>query len=88
VASAATRKVLAGGLNAMRGRFDNGVNSCPSEAGLLLSQGCVDFFSGQSEWNEDGLAASAVVGRQARQAVAAIDELFDCKEQESILRYR
>ena len=86
VAAAAAAKVWAGGLDAVRRRLDDGFNGRPGKSLLLFGKGSLDFFSAQDEGNEHGFAASAVVGGQAGQAVAAIDQLFDCKEQEMILR--
>ena len=97
VAAAAAGEVRAGGLDAVRGRLDDGVNSRAREAGLLLGEGSLDFFSGQDEGDEHCLAACAdvIVGRdggvrgggKTGQAVAAVDQLFDCEEQELILRH-
>lgn len=101
VAAAAAREVGAGGRNAVRGRFEYGVNSSPREAGLLFGESSLDFFRGENKRYEDGFAAWAgfIVGRngggsrglrddgKTGQAVAAIDQLFDCEEQELILRH-
>jgi len=57
------------------------------EAGLFFSKSGLDFLSGENERNEDGLSASARVGRKASETIAAIDELFNVEEQELILRH-
>ena len=49
------------------------------------------FSCGQDKGDEHGLAASVGVfiggGGQTGQAVAAVDQLFDCEEQDLILRH-
>ena len=87
VASATAGEIPASSRDAMRGGLDHTIGMSPSEAGLLFGKGRLDFFSGQDEWNEHRLTAPARVGREAREAVAAIDQLFDCEEQDLILGY-
>jgi hypothetical protein len=87
VATATAAKIWAGRLDAMGRWLDDGFHRRSRESRLLLGQGGIDFFSRQNEGDEDGLAASTVVGRQAGEAITAIDQLFDCEEQELILRY-
>jgi len=64
---------------------------CTSEAGFFFGERRFDFFSGENKRDEGGLPAPAIVirrtGGKAGEAVAAVDEFFDCKEQEMILRY-
>jgi len=55
------------------------------EARLLLSDLGFDSFTGENEWCEDSLSAALVVGRQAREAVTAVDQLFNGEEQAMIL---
>ena len=95
VASAAAGEVRAGRQDAVRRRLDDRVGLRPREARLLLGEGGLDFFIGQDEGDEHGLAASASliirqtvrrVGGQTCQAVAAVDQLFDCEEQGSPVR--
>jgi hypothetical protein len=50
---------------------------CASEARFFFRERRVDFLSGKNKRNENGLAASAIVGRKASESVAAIDELFN-----------
>lgn len=87
VATATATKVWAGRLDAMGRWLDDSFHRRSRESRLLLGQGGIDFFSRQNKWDEDGLAASTVVGRQAAEAITAIDQLFDCEEQELILRH-
>ena len=94
VASAAAAEVFALWLDAMRRSFDDRFRACASEAGLFFGERRFNCFSGENQRDEDGLAASAVVtalvsmrsGWKAGEAVAAVDEFFDCEEQEMILR--
>src|SRR5579862_1675886 len=87
VASSAAFEVLAAGLNAVRRRFEDRAGFRASEAGFLLGECSFDFFCGEDERDKYGLAASFIVGRQMGQAVATVDQLFDCEEQEVILRH-
>ncbi len=97
VASAAAGEVRARGRDAVRGSLDYCVYSRAREGGLLLGESGVDFFSCQDEGDEHGLAASAIFidggsggvgsGGETGQAVAAVDQLFDCEEQALILRH-
>jgi hypothetical protein len=88
VAPAATLKIAASGLNAVRRGFDHRLSMCPGEPGFLLGDGGLDFFFSEDEWDEDCLSASAFIGRQASQTVAAVNHLFDWKEQVLILSER
>ena len=82
----------------MRRGLDNGVNRGSRKSRLLLGEASLNFFSGQDIGDENSLAAFAGVicaetscgkiGRQTGQAIAAIDQLFDRKEQELILRHQ
>jgi len=92
MASAASGKVWARGRDAMRRRLKDRVGLGSREAGLLLDEGGFDFFSGKDKGDEHGLAASTGfigvrISGQAGKAVAAVDQLFDCEEQELILRH-
>jgi len=81
----------------VRRGLDNGVNRGSRKSGLLLGEASLNFFSGQDKRDENSLAAFAgficaetgggKIGRQTGQAIAAIDQLFDGKEQELILRH-
>jgi hypothetical protein len=87
----------------VRRRLDDRISLSAREARLLLDERGFDFFRSQNKGDEYGFAASAGVvggrtrsgrsggiwsGRQAGQAVTAVDQLFDCEEQELILRHR
>jgi hypothetical protein len=92
VTSAAAGVVLASWLDAVRRRIDDRICFRSSEAGPLLGQERFDFFLGQDKGDKHGLAASVGFigvrsGGQTGQAVAAVDQLFDCEEQELILRH-
>ena len=92
VTSAAATEVLAARRNAVRRRLHNRFNRRSREAGLLFRESSLNFFAGQNKGNEHGLAASAGfacarIGRHTGQAVAAVDELFNCEEQDLILRH-
>ena len=77
VAPATAAEVRAWRRDAMRRGLDDGVGASASEAGLFFGDLCVNFFFGENERDENGLTASMVVGRKARESVAAIDELFN-----------
>src|SRR5580704_3709800 len=62
VTSAAVGKIWTGRRDAVRRRLDDRLGLGSREAGLTLANRSFDFFSGEDEWDEDGLAASAVGG--------------------------
>ncbi len=79
-------------LNAVRRRFDDCDCARAREARLFFGERSFDFFPGKNEGNKGGLAAAVVSiiwrnGGKASEAVAAIDQFFDCEEQELILRH-
>ena len=82
LASAATPEVRTAGLDAVRRGLNDTLNGRSREAGLLLGERGLNPFAIQHEWDEYSFAAFVVVGgtlgRQARETVAAIDELFNC----------
>jgi hypothetical protein len=77
LASATAGEIGTGGRDAMRRRLDDRHGLGAGEAWLFLRNRGFDFFSGENEGNEYGFAASAVVGRETSESVAAVDELFD-----------
>src|SRR5208283_5401916 len=96
VATAAAGEVWARRLGAVRRRLNDCVDVRAGKTRLLLSEGGLDFFSVEDKGDEDGLAAwtgfvgdsgGAGSGGQTGQAVAAVDQLFNCEEQELILRH-
>jgi hypothetical protein len=88
VASAAPRKVGASGRDTMHRRLEDLIDSGPDEARLLPDQSRFNFFVSKNKRDERSLAASVLVGGKTRKTVAAVDQLFDCEEQELILRHR
>lgn len=90
VASAASAEIFALGLDAVRRSFDERFRARTSEARFFFCDRRFDFFSGENERDEDGFAASAVVtrriGGETGESVSAVDEFFNCEEQEMILR--
>src|SRR5258708_7752852 len=87
LASAATSEVGAVGLDAVRRGLEDSFNLRAREVGLLLGEFRLNLFPIQHERDEYGFAASVGVGRQAGEAVAAVDQLFNCQEQGMILRH-
>ena len=91
VASATARKIGARRRCSMRRRLHDFDGAGADETGLLVSQAGFDLFPTQNERNEYRFALSAVVGRRwgrkAGETVAAIDQLFNGKEQDLILRH-
>jgi len=63
VAAAAAAEIFTLWLDAVGRSFDDGFRVCASESGLLFGECGFDFFSGENERDEDGLAASAFVTR-------------------------
>jgi hypothetical protein len=60
---------------------------CPaaSESRFLLEQRRFDPFSFENKWQENRLAASVLISRQPRQALATVDQFFNCELQATIL---
>jgi hypothetical protein len=85
-APATTSEILACRLNAMRGRLDDVVGLRARETRFLLGERGLYFFCGQDEGNEHSFAAPLGVSGQPAKAVTAVDQLFDCEEQDMILR--
>lgn len=85
VASAAGAEVWARRPDSVRRRFDDRCSMGANKSGLLLGDGGFYFFATQNEWNERSFAASTRIGWQVGQAIAAIDQLFNSKEQPAIL---
>ena len=77
-------KVGTAWLNPMRGTFDNSVGSRSSKSAFLLQQRGFNLLALQYKRHEYGFAAAMLVGRQASEAVAAIDQFFDSEEQSVI----
>ena len=87
MAPAATREIRAAGEDSLRRSLDDLVDSGACKPWLLLDQRRLDFFVRENKRHKHSLAAPVFIGRQARQSVAAVNQLFDCEEQELILRY-
>jgi len=77
-------KVWATRLNAMRRRLDNSVGTGSGKSALLLQQRGFNLLALQRKRHEHGFAPAMLIGRQAGQAIAAINQLFDGEEQRMI----
>ena len=87
MAPAATREIRAAGEDSLRRSLDDLVYSRAREARFLFDEHRLDFFFRENKRHEYSLPASALIGRQTRQSIATVDQLFDCEEQELILRH-
>ena len=76
VASAAAGEVWAARVDAIGRWSEECLEFRTGEAGFLFGDGGFDLFGGEDEGDEDGLAASVIVGGEAGQAVASVDEFF------------
>src|SRR5215472_6004020 len=85
VAASAPAEIGTGRRDPRGGRSKDVFDSRAGKAFFLLDERGLDSLPGKYEWHEDGFARAALIGRQAREAVAAIDEFFDGKFQASIL---
>ena len=74
VASAAAGEMRTGRRDAVRRGFNDCVGVGASEAWLFFGDRCFDFFSGENEGDEDGLAAAAVFGFVLARGNAFFDE--------------
>jgi hypothetical protein len=77
LAPAAAAEVRTRRRDSVRRRLDDCRGVRTGEAGLFFGDGGFDFFPREHEGHEYGLAASAVVGWEASESVAAVDELFN-----------
>jgi hypothetical protein len=75
--SATAAEMRAGRGDALRRRLDDRRGMGTGEAGFFLGERGLDFLSGENKGNEDGLAFSSDIGREAGESVAAVDELFN-----------
>jgi hypothetical protein len=87
-APAATLEILTLRLGAIGRCGEHVVELSACEAGLLLGERGFDNLVLECEGNEDGFAAAVRVGRQPSEAIAAVDQFFDSKRQEKIVRER
>ncbi len=78
VTAATLDEVGAVRLNSTRRGLDDRIYSCASESGFLLRERGFDFFSSEDKRDEHGFTLSVIVGGQAGQPVATVDELFNC----------
>ena len=85
VAASAPAEIGTGRRDPRGGRSKDVFDSRAGKTFFLLDERGLDSLPGKYEWHEDGFARAALIGRQAREAVAAIDEFFDGKFQASIL---
>jgi len=87
VASTASGEVRARGRDTVRGRFNDGIDAGAGESGLLFGERSLDTFAREDEGKKNGLTAAVGFaggrfGGNSRQAVAAVDQLFNCEEQD------
>src|SRR5271166_3554573 len=77
VASATSAEVGASRLDALRCRSDHALQAGAAEASSALDNGNLDGIARDHKRNENSLAAAMLVSGQPRQAVSAINQLFD-----------
>lgn len=87
MAAAATREIRTGRGNARRRSLNDSVGAGTGKARLSLGKCRLNFLPRKHERDEYSLAAPPIVGRQACEAIPAVDQLFNGQEQESILRH-
>ena len=88
VAPAAPLEVRATSFDPLRGRLKNLGGLGTNKARLFFLDRGLDSFSRQGKRHEGGFSPPFVVGRQTRQSVSAVDELFNGEFQEMILCQR
>jgi hypothetical protein len=84
VASAALTEVGAARTDAVRRRTENALNLRSRKTGLLFDDPGFNAFAGQGQRNEDRFTSTLRVGRKTGEAIAAINEFFDCQFQTAI----
>ena len=85
LAASAALKIRAARRNALRGRFQDLICPAACESRLLLEQRRFDRFPFENKWQENGLAAALFIRGQTGQAVATVDQFFNCELQATIL---
>src|SRR5580698_8581123 len=66
-------------------RLKNCFRTSPRKTALLFEEGSFNALALEHEWNEDSFAATVLIGRQPRQAVAAVHQFFNSELQARIL---
>src|SRR5882724_10678886 len=93
MASATAGEILASRKYAVRGRLENRIRLPSCESRLLFGEGGFDFLCGENKGKENCFASSKgfrprIGGRgggKASEAVASINQLFNCEQQVLIL---
>ena len=80
MATAALPEIRAARLDAIGRRLDHLSHPATRETGLLLPEVGLDLFSGQNIGHERRHAAASSFGRNARQAISAVNQFFDGKQ--------
>lgn len=97
VTSAALAEIRTTRLDTVGRRLDDRVDLRSRESGLLSGERSLYCFAANYEGDEDGFAAAVILGglagwgvirRKASQAVAAVEQFFNGKEQQPILSHR
>ena len=77
MAASTAAKIRAPGLDAMRGWLKNLFGTGARKTGFIFEQLCQHLFTLQHKRHKDSFSRAMFVGRQARQAIASIDQFFD-----------
>ena len=88
MASATRGKIRAGRRDSVERCFYHRFGLRSGECRLLLDNRSLYLLAREHKRKEDGLTRTTGIRWQVSQSVAAINQLFDCEEQELILRHR
>ena len=86
VASATALEIRTSRIDASRRGRENFLQLGASEPRLLFAKDCFHAFAGQDEGHKHSFAGAVFVGRKSRQTFSAVDQLFNCESQASILQ--
>lgn len=81
VTATTANEVRASGRDSMYRGFYNLLRAGAGKTGFTFEQCRLNFFALEHKRQEDGFAAAVLIGGQAGQTVAAVDQLFNGKLQ-------
>ena len=88
MAAATATEVRTAGLYPLGGSLQNRLSTAPCKASLLFEQRSLDSFAFQHKGHENSFAGTVLVGREAGEAVSAINEFFNGELQARILSWK
>ena len=88
VTTPAALEIRAVRINSLQRSLQNRFRSAPREAALLFNQCRFDSLAFKHKWHEHSFTGTLLIGREACEAVAAINKFFDGELQARILCWK